>query len=145
MNEGSKFQRAEKARKVYVDTLIQRGVLLNPTNSRVIFRTQTGKKVGLPFSTERPSNGGWFMGLPDQHFDFVILLCQIDTSTFLDFVFPPEFVSDIWDSLSRQYQGSDCQVKFDVRRRIDAHELRMGKGRASELIQHFLSHTEIIV
>lgn len=85
------------------------------------------------------------MGLPDQHFDFVVLLCQIDPSTTLDFVFPATFVSEIWDSLSRQYQGSECQVKFDVRRRASGYELTMPKGHASEQIRRFLGQTELLV
>ena len=85
------------------------------------------------------------MGLPDQHFDFVILLCQMDAATVFDFVFPVAFVSEIWDSLSRQYQRSECQVKFDVQRRGDDYGLTMTKGRVSEQIQRFLSHTEVLV
>jgi len=85
------------------------------------------------------------MGLPDQHFDFVVLLCQIDPARTLDFVFPATFVSEIWHSLSRQYQGNECQVKFDVRRRPNGYELTMPKGHPSKQIRPFLGQTELLM
>ena len=145
MNEGSKLQRAEKARKEYVNTLREKDIILRPTASRVIFETVTGKIVGMPYATRRLSNKGWFMGLPNEYFDFIILLCQADAAP-LDFVLPRSFFLPIWENdLYWQYQSSGWQVKFDVKQREDQYALKLkGRGIFSENLQRFLGQTEAL-
>lgn len=146
MNEGTKFQRAEKARAEYVNLLSDKGIRLIHTNSRVIFRTETGKVVGIPYSTARPCNKGWFMGLPNEYFDFIILLCQGIANAPLDFVLPRSFFSPLWnDDLYWQYQSGGWQVKFDVRQRDDEFDLKLkGRKRTPEKIEGFLGRVEVL-
>ena len=143
MSGASKLQRAEIMRNNYVKKLGENGIRLKPTASRVVFKTDSGKTVGMPSATERPSpKEGWFMGLPNQRYDFIVLLCQTNNAEApLDFVFPPKFVSEIWDSLSLQYTNS--QVKFDVRQRHGEYELKVKDG-INKRIQQFLGAFAIL-
>jgi hypothetical protein len=147
MNEISKFQSAKKTRTEYVNRLSESGIRLSRTSSQVIYMTEQRKIVGIPCAveTQRPPQGGWWLGLPNRHFDFVILLCQRDTEMPLDFVLPVTFFSMIWDSLYWEYLSSGWQVQFDVRRREDEFELKLkGKRRGIAKIQGFLGHVEIL-
>jgi hypothetical protein len=86
------------------------------------YKTPSGKIVGMPSATElrgRPDQ--WFMGISDEHFDFVILLCETASGQLLDFVFPPDFIKEIWPYLHRD---SKSQVKFHVLRDGVNYELK---------------------
>jgi hypothetical protein len=147
MNEDSRVQRADEVRMEYVSRLSERGTRLSrPCRSRVVFRTEQGKIVGIPGAAEtpRPPEGGWWLGLPNQRFDFIILLCQTGTGTPLDFVLPPAFVSEVWASLYWEYQSSGWRVQFDVRRHgVDEFELKR-KGGTAKTIRRFLGQVEIL-
>jgi hypothetical protein len=140
----SPVQRGQNARKAYVNELSERGILLSRASRRVEFKTRSGKIVGMPWAEEKLSKPKrWFLGLPDQHFDFVILLCQSSDGKLMDFVFPSDFVSEIWDSLPLQSQDGINQRKFDVKIRKDEYELKVN-GRAGYRIQRFLENVAVL-
>jgi hypothetical protein len=150
MKEGSKLQRADKARTQYVNRLSEKGIRLSLTdNSHVIFRTETDKVVGIPsasFDEKRGPEGGWWMGLPNEYFDFIILLCQRDADTPLDFVLPRSFFLSIWkDDLHWEWLSSGWRVQFDVRQRNGDFELKLkGRKRVPENLQGFLGKAETL-
>ena len=79
----------------------------------VVYETQMQRRVGIACATERPKTiNKWFLGLPDEHYDVVVLLCEDDSREVLDFVLPADLISPIWNLLSR----SGGQVKFHVER-----------------------------
>lgn len=86
------------------------------------------------------------MGLPNEYFDFIILLCQRDADTPLDFVLPRSFFLALWkDDLYWQHLSSGWQVKFDVRRHDNEYELKLkGKRRIPEKIKGFVGNIEIL-
>lgn len=140
----SPTQKGNNVRMAYVNDLNSRGIQLRRSGrSKVIFETKSGKTIGMPFANEYPSRkpGRWFLGLPDQNFDFVILLCETDSGALLDFVFPTDFVSDIWGLLSRQ--KSHGPVKFEVFRCRTDDELKVKDGVAKN-IRRFLGGVEIL-
>jgi hypothetical protein len=138
----SHVQRGQNARKAYVNELSERGIRLSRASRRVEFMTRSGKIVGVPWAEEKLSKPNrWFLGLPDQHFDFVILLCQSSDGKLLDFVFPSDFVSEIWDSLPLQY--SNDHRKFDVKIREGECALKVN-GRAAYRIQRFLENVAVL-
>lgn len=85
----------------------------------VIYRTQSGSRVGIAVATETGPNR-WFLGLPDTQLDWVVLLCHADEDV-LDFVLPMTSLSDVWLQLSR----SGGQVKFNVNRRNGGYHLQV--------------------
>ncbi len=146
MNEESPIKRGEKARASYIADLDKKGIHLvqiqDQARRRVIYKTQSGKIVGLPYARELPQKGPdrWFLGLPPQHFDFVVLLCETDKGELLDFVLPPDFVAEIWGSLSSAEQGKG-DVKFEVLRQPQDDKLAMKNGRLKP-VRRFLGRAE---
>jgi hypothetical protein len=141
MNEESPIKRGERARASYIADLDKKGIRLvqvqDQSRRRVIYKTHSGKIVGLPYARELPQKGPgrWFLGLPQQHFDFVVLLCETSQGELLDFVFPPDFVGEIWDSLSSAERGQG-DVKFEAIRQPQDDKLAMKNGRLNSLLKN---------
>jgi len=109
-------ERGNRVRRHYVEFVLPRqGIQLEQLASKK-YRTSDGRLVGIAYAKEldvRPSF--WFLGLSDERFDWVILLCESSDETGAEIaalVFPPDFVKRIWKALSR----SKGQVKFHVAR-----------------------------
>lgn len=109
-------ERGNRVRRHYVENVLpSQGIHLEETATKR-YRTNDGRKVGMTYAKEleiRPSF--WFLGLADEHYDSVILLCESSEDSGAEIaalVFPAEFVKRIWKGLSR----SKGQVKFHVAR-----------------------------
>lgn len=109
-------ERGNRVRSQFVDGILtQQGIKLQRISAKK-YCTSNGLLVGITYAKEleiRPSF--WFLGLSDEHFDCVILLCESSERTGAEIgvlVLPPEFVKKIWRDLSR----SKGQVKFHVAR-----------------------------
>lgn len=83
------------------------GIQLQLIKGKTIFRTKSGKRVGLAVATERQPNR-WFLGLPDGGFDHAVLLCQRENGEVIDIPLPEKFFE--------QYKMSQSkgQLKFNV-------------------------------
>jgi hypothetical protein len=81
----------------------------------------------------------WFLGLADEHFDLVVLLCETASGQTLEFVIPPQVVKEIWSLLSR----SPGQVKFHVSRSGPTYELRI-PGGSMRPINEYLGNRSVI-
>jgi len=93
----------------------------------VVYRTQSGSRVGIAAATETGPNR-WFLGLPDTQLDCVVLLCRTDKEV-LDFVLPMTSLSHVWPRLSR----SGGQVKFNVSRRNGTYQLQVPGAGSLEM------------
>jgi hypothetical protein len=114
--EVSARERGNRVRAKYVELdLVLREIHLQRISTKK-YRTANGLLVGIAYAKEleiRPSF--WFLGLSDEHFDCVILLCESSERSggeIAALVLPSEFVKRIWKDLSR----SKGQVKFHVAR-----------------------------
>jgi hypothetical protein len=74
------------------------------------------------------------MGLPDEKYDVVVLLCQQPSGNPLDFVAPTDFVRKGWPILAR----SGKERKINVKRTGVNYELEPGKGLGK--INQYLSN-----
>lgn len=109
-------ERGNRVRHQYVaGVLASQGIQLERVTGKK-YRAPDHRLVGIAYAKElgiRPRF--WFLGLSDEHFDWIILLCESSDETGAEIaalVFPPEFVRQIWKNLSR----SKGQVKFHVAR-----------------------------
>lgn len=114
--EVSARERGNRVRRHYVEGVLPpQGVQLEQIATKK-YRTPDQRLVGIAYAKElgiRPSF--WFLGLSDEHFDFVILLCESSEETAAEIaalVLPPDVLKRIWKALSR----SHGQVKFHVAR-----------------------------
>jgi hypothetical protein len=129
--------RAQKRRAEWLEQLRRDGIHLRQTSEKT-FETTGHKNVGVPFATERPGQPDlWWLGLADQRFDFVVLLCADGSGTLLDFILPSGFLASVWNQLSRDGKG---QVKFHVLRNGPNFELRL-RGAVLKQINQFLGST----
>lgn len=97
-------------RQAFIDAGIGRGYHLLP-RGKTTFQTNKGHRLAIPFANEqRPDR--WFLGISDEMYDVVVLLCQETDGELFDFVIPREFLEKFWRTLSR----SGGQVKLNVSR-----------------------------
>lgn len=76
------------------------------------YRTQDNKLVGIAYASERRPNR-WFLGLPDDDYDIVILVCDLDineSSQALHFVIP----KSEYDQYRNSFSKSGDQMKFNI-------------------------------
>jgi len=98
------------ARESFLDAGADRGYRLIPLG-KTVFETNKGHKVAIPFANEqRPDR--WFLGISDEKYDAVVLLCQEKDGDLFDFIVPRGFLEKFWRAFSR----SGGQVKLNVSR-----------------------------
>jgi hypothetical protein len=135
-------QKANEVRMVYVNDLSNKLGNRLRRKGEVIYETQSGKSVGMPYASELPElPDRWWLGLPDEHFDYVVLLCETGSGELLDFVFPSAFVMEVWNSLSRD---SKRHVKLNVFRSGVDYELRLNDGERKK-IRRFLKGGKVLI
>lgn len=112
------FERGRRVRESYISGLQQNGIKIDQVDA-VWAKTAVGLWVAVPFATERAPNR-WFLGLPEKKVRerirnggvSIVLLCQPESGSTLDFVLPPSRVQEIVDKSSK----SKGDLKFNVRK-----------------------------
>ena len=99
----------KKLREVFLSKLEGKGIHLQLIKGTTIYRTQSGKRVGIASATERQPNR-WFLGLPAGGFDHAVLLCQREKGDAVEVSLPEEFFMKYGSSMSQ----SKGQVKFNI-------------------------------
>ncbi len=102
---GSKKQLGKSARQAFAEA---HG--LAQVKGRV-YANASGSMFGMAMATEAKGGNKWWLGIPDQQFSSIALLCQ-DGSTWLEFILPSAALTPVWPRLSR----SAGEVKFNVKR-----------------------------
>jgi len=128
-------QIGQDARSRFVALGSRAGFRLMPLGGKA-YQTSSGKKVGITFANElegRPDR--WWLGINDDHYDVVVLLCNQQSGSMLDFILPFEDIRRLWPSLSR----SAGEVKFNVIREGETYSLSMPPQRR-ESISRFLGN-----
>lgn len=99
----------EQIRSEFLRNREAEGIRLQLVKGKTIFRTRSGKRVGLAVATERQPNR-WFLGLPAGGFDHAVLLCQRENGEVIDIPLPEEF----FEKYGREMSESKGQLKFNV-------------------------------
>lgn len=87
------------------------GISLNRYGKQ--YQTARGQSVGVAFANELARlKNKWFLGLPDEPTDIVVLLCKSLAGNLHDIVLPAADLPEGWSVLSRSHTG----VKFNVKR-----------------------------
>jgi hypothetical protein len=105
----SSREHGEKIRDEFLSKREAEGIHLQLIKGKTIFRTKSGKRVGLAVATERQPNR-WFLGLPVGGFDHAVLLCQRENGGVIDIPLPEKFFEKYGNKLSQ----SKGQLKFNV-------------------------------
>jgi hypothetical protein len=132
-------ERGNLARLTFTQRLVSESVAVHRVSEKR-YRTQSGLEIGIAYASEQSTRPElWFLGLADERFDIVVLLCETVSGGVLEFILPPKFVRDVWASLSR----SRGEVKFHVLRKGNAYRLRIPGGFLLP-IGEYLGTTEAI-
>lgn len=118
----SKNARGKLRRAEYIRKLEENGIRLSHTKGR-IYETASGRLVGIAYASEVIAQK-WWMGLLDETYDVLVLLCESRSGEVIDFVLPPSFVRKVWPLLSRNGK----QREMHVQRSGVNYELEPGKG-----------------
>jgi len=102
----------------YVHELIKNGIIVSQYG-KVWAKTNSGMWVAMPLATERHPDR-WFLGLSETEVIkknnaggvTIILLCQSDEGSLLDFVIPASKVKELLPKLSK----SKDQLKFNLKK-----------------------------
>ncbi|HRT71806.1 MAG TPA: hypothetical protein P5308_10650 [Syntrophales bacterium] len=112
----SATQIATSIRHAFLNKLEGEGIRLRPIEGRTLYRTSSGKKVGIAVATERLPDR-WFLGLNAGTFDHAVLLCDRNGET--EEILLPELFQGIrpfFESIWRTIQVQRCpQGRRDVR------------------------------
>jgi len=99
----------KKLREVFLSKLEGEGIHLQLIKGTTIYRTQSGKRVGIASATERQPHR-WLLGLPVGGFDHAVLLCQREKGDVVEVLLPEKFFMKYGSSMSQ----SKGQVKFNI-------------------------------
>jgi hypothetical protein len=128
--------KGDRIRSEWVQNLHNEGIVLQRLRGKR-YETASGMKVGIAYANEldvRPD--AWFLGLAEEDYDIVVLLCEPRDKNVIDFVFPCDFVKQIWARLSR----SHGQVKFNVVKSGSNYELRLSGAELVSINQFRGAH-----
>jgi hypothetical protein len=142
-NTDSPKQNGDEVRVAYVRDLDKRhGIRLYRRNrhSRQIYTNSSNKTIGIPYASELRRPNWWWLGIKERT-DFIVLLCKPHSGDLLDFVFPPDFIAQIWDSLSQDGVGN--QFKFHVHK-CGGSKYELRETKRTEEIQKFLGGSKIL-
>jgi hypothetical protein len=118
----TKNARGKACRDTYIRKLSTGGIRLFRVKGR-IYEATSGRKVGIAYASEVLADK-WWMGLLDEEYDVVVLLCEPRSGDVLDFVLPTDFVRKAWPLLSRNGKSREMHVH-----RVGVnYELEPGKG-----------------
>lgn len=132
-------QRGNSARAAFVKHLARENINLTKVEAKR-YRTRSGLEVGIAYARELSAKPDfWFLGLADEHFDLVVLLCETASGQTLEFVIPSQVVKEVWSILSR----SPGQVKFHVSKGGSTYELRI-PGGSMRPINEYLGNASVI-
>ncbi len=103
----------KQARSEWIERLRTFGISLNRHGKQ--YQTTSGQSVGMAFANELPGlEDKWFLGLPDEPTDIVVLLCKSLEGNLHDIVLPVSDLTGGWSTLSRSSNGVKFNVKKDA-------------------------------
>jgi len=131
----SSKEKGRLRRKAFISQAQSKGIYLSNVRG-VIYTTSSGRVIGIATAEKR--NQRWFLGLPIQKYDFIVLICVEDGESTFPFVIPAEAIGNL-DNLSQ----SKGDFKFHVSRRSDRFFLCVPQQDEIELTK-FLDGYEIM-
>ncbi len=82
------------------------------------------KLVGIAYASERPNTPNrWFLGLPADHYNAFILLCEDEYKQLKRFIFPETFYEKYGNYFSKDSSGG--QLKFNIALRSDRYTMKI--------------------
>jgi tryptophanyl-tRNA synthetase len=100
-------------------------------DSRRIFITRKGRKVGLYAEPEK--NGNWTFEPKDQSLNVLVLLAEAQDGYLHDYVLPPKVLQDCWKKFERERGAGHSTVVINVQKTADGLRLIVPNGENIEI------------
>jgi len=134
-------KKAELKRTEFTDHLNNLG--LNAMKIKgVRYKVNNKNSIGVAFANEINPNR-WFLGLPPEKFDTIVLLCEMANGQVLSFVFSSEFFHKHKNNFSSDQAG---QIKFNVTKRNSQYYLtipQIGNENITSFLNNFANLTNL--
>jgi len=102
----------EKIKTIGINLIQKRGV---------IYKINDGRLIGIASASERIPNK-WFLGLPGNNYDHVVLLCENSKKEVLSFILSKDFYKKYENNLSSDSNG---QIKFNIYLRNGKYQINI--------------------
>ncbi len=112
---------------------------LQPEGGR-IYRTPKGNRIGIGFANEGKQGDKWWLGVPNERLDGVVLICKPQSGNTLCFVLPGEYFSVIRPILST----NRSDVIFNVSRNGSTYELAAAPQSGLKAINQYLDRFDLL-
>lgn len=92
--------------------------------------------IGIAYASEKRPNR-WFLGLPPEDFDNIVLLCERKDGKMLNFIFSQVFYNDVKSHLSVDDNG---QIKFNIAKKDSEYQLiipKIGNQNITKFLDDF--------
>ena len=144
-NWPSKKHEAARQKESWVDRLERQEnvkLLRVEESGKSVFSTSLGGyRIGISFANEGEPGGKWWLGLPEDGYDFLVLLCRTKDGRILDFIVPVREMGE--DGLGGILSRSGGQYKINVRSERDGYFLLIpNRGRKS--IGEYLGRSDLL-
>lgn len=107
-------KKGELRRKLFVERLLQSGINVVQVKG-VVYKINDRQFIGVASAYENKNiPNRWFLGLPPENFDTIVLLCERKNGEVLRFIFSRDFFQKYKSHLSTDDRG---QTKFNVAQR----------------------------
>ena len=108
--------KGEERRKIFIQRAEMKGITLNQIRG-VRYNSKNHNLIGIASASEVTPNH-WFMGLPPEQYDTVVLLCENDKGNVITFIPPKDFIQKYFNHFSRDKKG---QIKFNINKKFDKY------------------------
>ncbi len=124
-------------RENFLKLLEEKGVSLSQIKG-IIYKSAKSNKIGIASASERPEGNRWFLGLPPDDYDAIVLLCEDSQKRVYHIILPPSFVIKYRYEFSRD---SNNQIKLNVLKENDKF-LIMIPGHGNIDVSNYLNNYE---
>ena len=127
-------KRGQERRTAFVQRAEELGIHMLQLKG-VQYKVNNRNLIGIAYSGETRPNR-WFLGLPPENFDTIVLLCERKNGQILNFVFSKEFYQRIKNLMSTDDNG---QLKYNISFRNGEYQFMIPE-RGYEKINLFLDN-----
>lgn len=125
--ELSPYQKGEIRRKNFLAEIKRLGIRLKH-QSGVKYHRMDGRLIGIASATESDKER-WFLGLPQENYASIVLLCEDSEGIVSPIIMPAGFIEDHKNYFSRSQDGGE--IKFNIRKEFGRWMISI-PGRGSE-------------
>ena len=122
--EVSAKKRGRKKRDDFVERIKKLGIECRLVKGQ-IYKVNNRALMGIAYSSERTSGNRWFLGLPSENYETIVLLCENKSRELKYFILPKEFIDAHQHSFSRDENN---QIKFNVCLKNGEYQLKIPRG-----------------